>query len=333
MDLTGYDTLAIGAGPGGMDEAARLIGAELSIIGVDTNRDACATATAAGHHRIQADLRDIEPAHLAGITGMIITCPCPTFSRAGKGSGLKDYQLLLDAITCIGSPCPHDCWRLAQTHAADPRTTLMAHCFHLLTQAPDLDWFVMEQVPALEYCWEDIAAELYAAGWASVEVDTLDAMDYGAGARRKRTFSWGRKYGPTGSARARATGCTPAAAVLGWGPGETIRTRNNRKPGGGNDFSTDKPAWCLTGKARSWYRTSDGTKLTSAEAGALQGFRRDYPWSGARTSQFQQIGDVVNPLVGAAVLGAVLDLDWQRPVQARARALHNGNGHATPGTA
>jgi DNA (cytosine-5)-methyltransferase 1 len=29
---------------------------------------------------------------------------------------------------------------------------------------PRLEWFILEYVPALEYMWEDIAAQLYSAG-------------------------------------------------------------------------------------------------------------------------------------------------------------------------
>lgn len=37
----------------------------------------------------------------------------------------------------------------------------------------------------------------------------------------------------------------------------------------------------------------------------LNGFRADYPWQGSRSSQFQQVADVVAPPVAALILGAV----------------------------
>ncbi|MDB5253901.1 MAG: cytosine-specific methylase, partial [Flaviaesturariibacter sp.] len=115
-----------------------------------------------------------------------------------------------------------------------------------------------------------------------------------------------------------------AAEVLGWPEGEFMRTRNNRRPTGGNLFSTDGPSWCLTGKARSWMRDSDGLRLDVGPCGALQGFPVDYPWQGSRTSQFQQAGDVVSPLVGAAVLGAALGIEWEPQVRARSLSLAPG---------
>ena len=47
------------------------------------------------------------------------------------------------------------------------------------------------------------------------------------------------------------------------------------------------------------------------EAGLLQGFPASYPWTGSRTSQFRQVGDVVSPVVAAALIGAVTRVDWE----------------------
>ncbi|MFB7260767.1 hypothetical protein ACFCXH_01180 [Streptomyces nojiriensis] len=70
----------------------------------------------------------------------------------------------------------------------------------------------------------------------------------------------------------------------------------------------------IPGKARTWYRESDGYRLTEAEAGQLVGFLPSYPWQGSRTGAFQRIGDVVCPPVGAVVLGALTGRPWHRPV-------------------
>jgi site-specific DNA-cytosine methylase len=45
-------------------------------------------------------------------------------------------------------------------------------------------------------------------------------------------------------------------------------------------------------------------RFTHAEAGQLQTFPADYPWSGADIAQ--QIGNAVPPRLAAAVLGAML---------------------------
>jgi DNA (cytosine-5)-methyltransferase 1 len=320
-----HETVDLFAGPGGWDEGARILNLDLGITGVEKDPHAAATARAAGHTRIVADVAGLNPADFPTATGLIVSPPCPPFSAAGKRLGMgDDYAEVLDAITCLGSEdCGDacDCWTMGRF--ADPRSRLVVQTARWALRMPAITWLAAEQVPGVEFMWEDLAAELYAAGWEWVDVLNLDAADYGAGARRARTFLVGRRYTPSPvSPRPRTPiPATSAADVLGWPGGERMRTRNNRRPTGGNLFSTDGPSWCLTGKARSWERDSDGARMTAAEAGALQGFPRDYPWTGSRTAQFQQAGDVVSPLVGAAVLGAVLGVEWEPQVRAHAAQL------------
>jgi DNA (cytosine-5)-methyltransferase 1 len=149
---------------------------------------------------------------------------------------------------------------------------------------------------------------------------TVDADHLGMPVRRNRVFLVARRYSPFGGEYpAGRRGQFPTrtmAEVLGWEPGHSIRTRNNRRPTGGNLFPADGPSWCLTEKARTWERDADGLRLTSAEAGLLQGFRLDYPWHGSRTRQFHQLADVVCPPVAAAVLGYVTETPWIEPVRA-----------------
>jgi len=78
----------------------------------------------------------------------------------------------------------------------DQRTPLVLQAVRFAFALPNLEWFILEQVPALEYVWEDIAAELYSAGWEFVDVGMLDAMDFRVSSRRRHTFLIAHKTKP-----------------------------------------------------------------------------------------------------------------------------------------
>lgn len=307
------DILDLFAGPGGWDHGAELAGIDpRRITGVELDAAAVETARAAGYKRVHGNVLDLSPDAFPHIKGLIASAPCPTFSASGKRTGLSDdYQHVLDVITHLGSDPGCDCtWEAMLGDATgavqDQRTPLVLQAVRFAFALPELEWFILEQVPALEYMWEDIAAELYSAGLEYVDVGMLDAMDFGVPSRRRRTFLIAHKTRPVHIPQPPSgTVPTSAAAALGWGPGEQVRTRANRKPGGGNLFAADKPSWCLTEKARTWTRESDGARLTSSQAGVLNGFPATFPWSGSRSRQFLQAANVVAPQVAAALLAEV----------------------------
>ncbi len=311
------------AGAGGWCQGARILGMAPPV-GFDLSTAAIETARQAGFRRTRVDVATLDPRTFAGVRGLIASPPCPTFSDGGKRTGTKgDYQRLLDVITCLGEGC-EECWPELAAVVVDPRTALAAEVARWSLLMPDLEWIAAEQVPALEYCWEDISGEWAAAGWEDFNVFTIDALDLGLPSRRRRTFLIGRRTTPAGVVAPYGRIYEPrtVADVLGWGSGHRIRTRSNRRPTGGNLFSADGPAWCLTEQARSWERDADGLRLTAAEAGLLNGFPIDYPWRGSRTAQFRQIADVVAPPVAAAVLGAAAGIEWRPAVDRYLQVLY-----------
>ncbi|MEU1592714.1 DNA cytosine methyltransferase [Streptomyces sp. NPDC005708] len=95
------------AGPGGWSEGiATVLGVAVDAVGVDISADACATARKAGHRRICADITTLDPEHIAlrHTQAVIISPPCPTFSPAGKLSGLEqgNIEILGHAIAYVG---------------------------------------------------------------------------------------------------------------------------------------------------------------------------------------------------------------------------------------
>ncbi|MBX6386835.1 MAG: DNA cytosine methyltransferase [Microbispora sp.] len=329
------------AGPGGFEMGARILGIT-GIHGYDIDPDACATARAAGFHRTQADVRTLNPADFKDATTVIVTSPCPTLSIAGKGTGRKaaDRQVVIDGIRAFGDPNrAHDVppeYEAAINAVEDQRTALLLENIRWAMLLPNVERLICENVPGAREYWWEIAAELGMNNWECVYVLEVNAEDLGAASSRKRVFVVASRYEDLELGDLPVRGgvyCnrwtiptdlepvasvfpqTTMAAALGWPAGEWVNTRGERRTAGGNVFSADRPAWCVTGRARSWKRVSDGKTLTPAEAGLLNGFPRDYPWTGSsRTSIFQRIGDVVSPMVAAAILGVAFNLNWERRV-------------------
>jgi DNA (cytosine-5)-methyltransferase 1 len=343
------------AGPGGFDQGAKILDIAEPVHGYDIDADACATAEAAGFIRTRASILDLDPEDFPAATGALITPPCPPFSRSGLGKGLTDFPAISQAMTLLGDNfagmAPDGAYADALADMNDPRSSLLVETLRFAFRMPNVRWLVAEQVPAVAPLWQEVGAELaMAADWTYLAVVTVAAEVLGVASNRTRTFLIAtRDYTPdlTGlPARAlwttgrfsppvhelppagEAFPTTTMASALGWPAGERVNTRGNRRTSGGNEFSADGPSWCLTSKARSWKRVSDGIQLTAAEAGLLTGFPADYPWQGSRSKQFLQSADVVSPPVAAAVLGAALGIEWREPVRAYLAALYPAAGRA-----
>ncbi|WP_197093922.1 DNA cytosine methyltransferase [Nonomuraea sp. SBT364] len=325
------------AGPGGLDMGAHILNLAQPIHGYDIDPDACDTAQVAGFNRTRGSVLDLDPDTMHPITGAIITPPCPPFSRSGLGKGLTDFPAIREALTLLGDNFagmqPDDAYAAALAEMNDPRSSLLVETLRFAFRLPNLRWLVAEQVPAAAPIWQEISAELaMTANWTHLAVLTVAAHELGVASTRTRTFLIAtrdtvpeldglpmRDLWTTGRFAAPMHELPPIAdqfphitmaAALGWPAGERINTRGNRRTSGGNEFSADGPSWCLTSKARSWKRVSDGAPLTASQAGLLTGFPADYPWRGSRSKQFLQAADVVAPPVAAAVLGATLGIDW-----------------------
>lgn len=281
-----------------------MLAAELDIVGYELSADACLTAVSAGHQRVLQDVRELTPAAFEGATGAIMSPPCPTFSRGGLRTGWADYQLVLDVWTSIGWGYSVEEAMASVADVQDPRTALLAFAGAQALAAEDLEWLVMEQVPKVEFAWEDLAAELFSTGWEWADVVLVNAEEHGLPSRRSRVFLVAHRTRPGRPFTMPVTERSMADA-LGWASGHRVNTRGVRRSSGGNEFSADRPSWCLTGSSRTWKR-DDGRTLTPAAAGQLVGFRADYPWSGSRSSQFLQIANVVPPPVAEAVLRMVV---------------------------
>ena len=222
------------AGPGGWDEGLRLLGIT-DVIGIEHDASACATAEAAGHRRIRADVSNVDSADWKGIDGYIASPPCPTFSLAGLGAGRNGIDVLAGAARALadGDDAARDrvvvelyllirrpLWRKqAATYRAALRgerrakakrpaktkisqsALVMARMSALVLEpvraVRDLRprWVALEQVPPVLPLWEAMAAIF--RGWGyNVSTGVVNAADVGVPQTRQRAFLVARSDGP-----------------------------------------------------------------------------------------------------------------------------------------
>lgn len=330
------------AGPGGVCEGLRLIGAP-DVVGIEWDAAACATRAAAGHLTIRADLATYRPHHRPGsVEGYWASPPCQTFSTAGKGDGCDQLDALAHAILA-------EDWAAADRF--DPRTR---HVIDAARTAVELGpvWIGMEQVPPVLPLWRALAHVLERHGystWAGV----LCAADYGVPQTRRRAIlmaSRVRCVQPPSPTHAETPGLFGEASwvsmadALGWpehwavkeqrGSGMTERhgdrpeipatcptptvtgsprrrwILDRRQTGVPVLDVTAQPAPTLTGAAIGkgvWKLTVDGAvrRLTVAEALILQSFDPRYPVQGGNAAAHLQVGNAVPPLMAAHVAAAL----------------------------
>ncbi|WP_152626628.1 hypothetical protein [Streptacidiphilus carbonis] len=82
-------------GPGGMSAGRALVDNSGDWVLIECNRDAAATARAAGHWVVEADIRTLDPRHpvLRGVRRFHGSPPCQTLSGAGKHSGWNAAEI------------------------------------------------------------------------------------------------------------------------------------------------------------------------------------------------------------------------------------------------
>jgi DNA (cytosine-5)-methyltransferase 1 len=143
-------------GMGGWAEGLRRLG--LAEVGIELDADACATRAAAGHRTIRADVSTMPLAHLAGrVEGLILSPPCPDWSRAGKGARMagESGHLVLEVLR----------WAVEVRPA----------------------WIACEQVDTVLPVWRAFGLALERLGyrwWAGL----VDAADYGVPQNRVRAL-------------------------------------------------------------------------------------------------------------------------------------------------
>jgi DNA (cytosine-5)-methyltransferase 1 len=178
------------AGAGGWDEGLRELG--YAALGIDNDSWACATARAAGHERVEADIAALEPEDFAPVWGLIGSPPCQAYSTAGKGLGRFDKERVI--------ACAHELAAGHETRAEhlaacrDPRSLLTVEPLRWAV-ALRPRWVALEQVPGVLELWSLFAGLLCAHGYDAT-AGILGAEQYGVPQTRKRAFLVASLDGP-----------------------------------------------------------------------------------------------------------------------------------------
>lgn len=308
--------LGLFAGPGGLCVGGNMIG--VKSIGIEWDANACATRRAAGLETVQGDVRDFGPKDFPDCDTLTAGPPCQTFTVTGNGKGRRALREVLHIAARMVQGKSVD-WMLSDL--TDERTGLVLEPLRWVLEAhrngSPYRTIVLEQVPTVLPVWETCATYLRDLGY-SVATGILRTEQYGVAQTRKRAVlvaSLDR------TARLPETTCMPyrkgamndcasMADVLNR-PG-TFEVISNYGTGGDPSKrgrrQSSEPAFTVTGKvSRNRLVDPDGSelpRLSHAEAGALQSFPLDYPWSGSDIPQ--QIGNAVPPVFAAAVLRTAL---------------------------
>jgi DNA (cytosine-5)-methyltransferase 1 len=288
--------------------------------GIEWDPNAVATRRAAGLPTIHADVRNHGPRDFPNATVLAGGPPCQTFTVAGNGTGRDELNRIIDAVKRMG-----DRQTIDPRKFADERTTLVLEPLRWALEDSECGYntIILEQVPQVLPVWDAYADVLRGEGY-SVSTGILATEQYGVPQTRRRAVLIAQLVGeavlPAPTHRPYRKGAPqhegdprllpwvsmgdaldrpqPFTVVSNYGTGGDPKNRGRR--------TSSEPAFTVTGKiSRNRIVDASGAELprfTAAEAGQLQGFPADWPWSGNDIPQ--QIGNACPPALAAALAHA-----------------------------
>lgn len=310
------------AGPGGMCKGAEMAGHQT--IGIEWDANACRTRRAAGLPTVEGDVRRFGPQDFPDCTGLMAGPPCQTFTVAGSGSGRKNLDTVKQLIRSMESG---EDIAVRLSELGDDRTALVLEPLRWILEADrarsPYEVVILEQVTAVLPVWQEMAQVMRRLGY-SVATGLVNAEEFGVPQTRKRAVLVARLDGevaalPVPTHRKYRKGVSRSdgdQSLKPWvslgdvadrGIDYWVRSNyNNASTGLRGRRTSDDPAFTVTGAVmRNRFFREDGFELDRvdySEAGAIQTFPRDYPWSGKYIHQ--QIGNATPPLLVSALVSA-----------------------------
>ncbi|MED5812898.1 DNA cytosine methyltransferase [Mycolicibacterium sp. 050232] len=313
------------AGPGGLDVGATWL--DIPTTGIEWDVNACKTRRKAGLDTVEGDVRNYGPADFPDATVLTGGPPCQTFTVAGTGSGRRALDEIIrqaeEMSEHLGDGIPRGGF-------ADDRTGLvlepMRWALLSLEAGKPFQAIVLEQVPAVAPIWDAYGKILERHGYRAA-VSVLRTEEFGVPQTRRRAILIARLGdeavsvpAPTHQAYRRGQHNRLAFGLQPWVSMEQALKRDTRftvvsNYGSGGDprnrgeRHSHEPAATVTGKVmRNRLRLANGgeSRLTHQEAGRLQTFPYDFPWSGNDIGQ--QIGNAIPPRLAVHVLAQALKM-------------------------
>ncbi|MGW4645094.1 DNA cytosine methyltransferase [Kitasatospora sp. NPDC004289] len=330
------------AGPGGIDVAAEKLG--LETVGLEWDAGACETRRAAGLATIQGDVRsrNSTDADLRDAEALTGGPPCQTFTVAGGGAGRRALDDVLEFVKRMVARESHEEIVRDLARMEDERTGLVLEPLRWILEAIDSTdrapyrVIVLEQVPAVLPVWKAYREVLEGEGYQA-DCGILHTEAFGVPQTRRRAVLIARLGTepvslPSPTHRIYRKGVAhdagdpvlqpwrtmgevldrvhPFEVVSNYGTGGDPKARGRR--------SSSEPSATVTGKIfrnRIYSNGVEQDRFLPAEAGRLQTFPGNYPWSGRDVGQ--QVGNAVPPRLAMHILAAAFGLPAPTPDQLR----------------